>query len=53
MSFGFRLIVLCWPLVPDSHAEAVRAGSQHTAVSVYRSSWKNSFCTSRAKHTES
>ena len=43
MSLGFRLIVLCWPLEPESQAEAVSAGSHHTAVSEYTSSWKNSF----------
>lgn len=43
MSLGFRLIFLCWPLEPDSQAEAVSAGSQWTAVSTYTSSWKNSF----------
>lgn len=47
MSLGFRLIFLCWPLEPDSQAEAVMAGSHHTAVSVYTSSWKNSFWKAR------
>lgn len=52
MSLGFRLIFLCWPLDPDSHAEAVSAGSQHTAVSGYTSSWKNSFCTPGEEQTD-
>lgn len=51
MSLGFRLIFLCWPLDPDSHAEAVSAGSQHMVVSGYTSSWKNSFCAPGDKQT--
>lgn len=51
MSLGFRLIFLCWPLEPDSQAEAVSAGSQQTAVSVYTSSWKNSFWKPRVTQT--
>lgn len=53
MPFGFRLIFLCWPLDPDSQAEAVSAGSQHTSVSGYKSSWKNSFCRPGIKLRES
>lgn len=43
MSLGFKLIFLCWSLEPESQAEPVSAGSHHTAVSEYTSSWKNSF----------
>lgn len=53
MPFGFRLILLCWPLDPDSQAEAVSAGSQQTSVSGYKSSWKNSFCRPGIKLRES
>lgn len=53
MPFGFRLIFLCWPLDPDSQAEAVSAGSQQTSVSGYKSSWKNSFCRPGIKLRES